>query len=197
MKTIYVSLLLLALALQLDRERDDATLAKRIKEGDRVAFKQFFDRYHRLLLGYLVKRGLSQDDAEDIVQNAFIKIWDSREHIDPSRSIKAFLFKIGYTRALNHFRDTARFEIDADLSMKTSDADSQRDASFNQINEYLIKIVRSMPERRRAVFELCFLEQLTYRETAEALQVSIKTVENHMALALKTVRAAMSKLGAV
>ena len=194
MDPLLLSFVLISLALQLDEERDDATLAKRIKEGDRTAFRQFFDRYHRLLLGYLIKRGMDEENAQDIVQNAFIKIWESREHIDPSKSLKAFLFKIGYTRALNHFRDTAKFDAEADLSNRVSTDDSQHMAAFNQVNAYLMRVIQSMPERRRAVFELCFLEELTYREAAETLQVSVKTIENHMGHALKTVRAAMSKL---
>ena len=180
--------------MQLDEGRDDTTLAQRIKEGDHTAFRHFFDRYHEALLIYLSKRGLAREAAQDIVQNAFIKIWETRDQIEPSKSLKAFLFRIGYTRALNYFRDNSKFEHGADLSAKPDSANVHQEASYNQMHSYLISIVHKMPERRRAVFELCFLQELTYREAAQALDVSVKTVENHMALALKTVRAAMATL---
>ena len=194
MDIIYTPLLFIFLALQIDEERDDAALARRIKEGDHVAFRQFFDRYHGPLLAYLRKKGLDQDAAQDIVQNAFIKIWESRDQIDPSKSIKSFLYRIGYTRTLNYFRDTSKFDHEIDLNTRAVNSSIHEEAAFNQMQEYLLKVVQQMPERRRAVFELCFLEELTYRETAETLSISIKTVENHMALALKTIRSSMAAI---
>ena len=192
MDILFTPFLFIALAMQLDQQRDDAVLARRIKEGDHVAFRQFFDRYHGVLLAYLTKKGLDPEAAQDIVQNAFIKIWESREQIDPSKSLKSFLFRIGYTRTLNHFRDTAKFDQGTDLNLRANESNVHQETAYNQVHDYLLKVVRKMPEKRKAVFELCFLQELTYREAAEALGVSIKTIENHMALALKTVRAAMA-----
>ncbi len=189
---MYLFVVLMLLALHLRNAVEDAELARQIRDGDHEAFKQFFDRYHGLLLNYLIKRGLGSEEAQDIVQNAFIMIWEKRAQIDPSRSIKAFLFRIGYTRALNHFRDTAKFDSDADVTLQETDGDIVNRVSFKQLQGYVHNIIQTMPERRRAVFELCFLEELTYREAAESLQISIKTVENHMALALKTMRAALA-----
>ena len=132
--------------------------------------------------------------AEDIVQNAYIFIWERRREIDTAKSLRAFLFRIGYTRALNHFRDTAKFDGEADLSLHTTGASTSAKAELNLTNQHLQKAIQTLPERRRAVFELCFLEDLTYREAAESLGISIKTVENQMAHALKTIRAAMMPL---
>ena len=191
---IYIGLLLVYLAVNIAEGADDATLAKRIKEGDHHAFKQFFDRYHASLVSYLRRKGLDAEAAEDIVQNAYIFIWERRSEIDTSKSLRAFLFRIGYTRALNHFRDTAKFDGESDLSLQTADSSTSAATELNIANAHLQKAIASLPERRRAVFELCFLEDLTYRETAETLGISIKTVENQMAHALKTIRAAMMPL---
>lgn len=132
--------------------------------------------------------------AEDIIQNAYIFIWEKRADIDTTKSLRAFLFRIGYTRALNYFRDTAKFDGEADLTLHTTETSTSASAELNITNNHLQKAIQSLPERRRAVFELCFLEDLTYRETAESLGISIKTVENQMAHALKTIRAAMMPL---
>lgn len=194
MDTLFTPLLLIALAMHLDQQREDVVLARRIKEGDHVAFRQFFDRYHSILLSYLIKKGLDDSAAQDIVQNAFIKIWESRDQIDPDKSLKSFLFRIGYTRTLNYFRDNAKFEHGTDLNLRAHESNVYQEASYNQMHQYLLNAVQKMPEKRKAVFELCFLQELTYREAAESLGVSIKTVENHMALALKNMRAAMAAL---
>jgi RNA polymerase sigma-70 factor (ECF subfamily) len=66
-------------------------------------------------------------------------------------------------------------------------------AEYAMMQETLSKVVEQLPERRRAVFELCFLKEFTYRETAEVLGISIKTVENQMGAALKTLRAAFQR----
>ena len=192
--SLYIGLLLVYLAINIAEGADDAVLAKRIKGGDHVAFKQFFDRYHSSLLSYLSRRGLAPEAAEDIVQNAYIFIWERRNEIDESKSLRAFLFRIGYTRALNHFRDTAKFDGEADLTLQESTANTSDSTELNMANAHLRKAIQSLPEKRRAVFELCFLEDLTYREAAETLGISIKTVENQMAHALKTIRAAMQPL---
>lgn len=184
--------LLLALAALGDEEMDDEELARRISGGDRTAFRAFFDRYHGLLFGYLRRRGVGPAASEDLVQQAFVTVWEKRADIDPSRSLRSFLFKIGYNRALNHFRDRAKFIGDDGLADEPAPANPEASAEHALLRERLLEAVKTLPERRRAVFELCFLEDLTYREAADVLDISIKTVENQMAAALKTIRKAFA-----
>lgn len=103
--TPVLGLLLIGLAIQEDP--DDATLAGRIREGDREAFRRFYECHHAPLFRYLRRRGTSTDVAEDLVQKAFLYIWEHRQRIDPGQSLRGYLFRIGYTRMLNHVRDTA------------------------------------------------------------------------------------------
>lgn len=191
MSPFFFALVCFYLAVQVSDSLDDGELARRIQQGDHSAFKHFFDRYHAALVSYLRRRGLSAEVTEDLVQNAFVAIWERRSEIDPSKSLRAFLFRIGYTRALNHFRDHAKFDRESDLEIKPAASKTNEAAEFNIVHERLLKVIDTLPTRRKAVFELCFLEDMTYRETAEMLGVSIKTVENQMAFALKTIRAAM------
>ncbi len=190
--SLLLHLVVLCLALHGATEPDDRELARRIKRGDRAAFRAFFERHHALLLRYLRRRGVAEAVCEDILQNAFLAIWERRAQIDEDKSLRAFLFKIGHNRALNHFRDTARF---ADAPAREDPAPTpapDRQAAFAQMQHALGEAVAALPERRRAVFELCFLQGLTYREAAEALDVSVKTVENQMGHALKAVRKALA-----
>ncbi len=175
-------LLLLALALP---SADDADLARRIREGDHEAFRLFFERHHAALLAFLHRRRVPDAVADDLVQQAFVSLWEKRMHIDPDRSLRAYLFRIAYTRALNHFRDTARLDGDVDVQAAPHEGDA---ASLALAQEAVAKAVAALPERRRAVFELCFVEGMTYREAAEALDISPKTVEHQMGHALKTLR---------
>ena len=194
MQTAFLAFLSLELALLLAAVEapGDADLAERIRAGDQAAFRRFFDRYHRMLFHFLVRRGVRDAVAEDLVQQAFVRIWEHRSEIDPARSLRAYLFRMAYTRALNHFRDTAKFDEAADTSLHASAKEADQEAAYRLAREALQRAVDELPERRRAVFELCFMEELTYREAAEVLGVSVKTIENQMGHALKAVRQAMA-----
>ena len=172
---------------------DDPALARRIKDGDAGAFKTLFERHHDVLYRYLRARGLAGAVCEDLIQNAFLFIWEHRHEIDEAKSLRAFLFKICYTRALNHFRDTAKFTDSAAVDEPVAPAAPDREADYALMQQALRTAVEALPERRRAVFEFCFMQELTYREAAEALGVSVKTVENQMGHALKAIRKAMAE----
>ncbi|MBO6576314.1 MAG: sigma-70 family RNA polymerase sigma factor [Rhodothermales bacterium] len=179
--------LLLAVTLSDD---DEAGLARAIRAGDRTAFRTFFEAHHQALLRYLVHKQVAPDVAEDLVQNAFVYIWEQRHQIRDDGSLRGLLFRIGYTRALNHFRDTARLTGDLpDEAAPEADPGERMD-----VQEQVARAVARLPERRRAVFELCVLQGLTYREAAEALEITPKTVENHMGYALKAVREELKEL---
>lgn len=190
--SLTIASLLIYLAVHVAQALEDTELARRIKRGDHGAFKHFFDRYHGVLFGYLCRRGIDEETAADIVQNAFVMIWDKRGRIDENKSLRAFLFRIGYTRALNHFRDNAKFDHHAELDARSTAISSDAGYDYSAMHDSLTRAIAALPERRRAVFELCFMEDLSYREAAEMLNISIKTVENQMAFALKSIRSAMA-----
>ena len=184
--------LFLFLALRPTADLDDGALARRIRDGDAAAFKAFFDRHHPALFRYLRRRGVPADVSEDLLQNAFLTLWERRADIDEHRSLRALLFRIAHTRALNHFRDTAKF-ADPEAAPEPADAATpDASADYHLMQDALRKAVDRLPPRRRAVFELCFMEELTYREAAEALGISVKTVEHQMGHALKAVRKEMA-----
>jgi RNA polymerase sigma-70 factor (ECF subfamily) len=185
--------LLFLLALAVEDRPGEASLAKRIKTGDREAFRTFFDRHHGRLLGYLRSRGVPKDAAEDLVQTAFLYVWEHRDTIDPDRSLRAYLFRIGHTRALNHFRDNSKFDPDADVQeVRSGESNTpEADALQAELRAQIDAAIARLPERRRAVFQLCFLQECTYREAAEVLDIRPKTVETHMRLALRDLREAL------
>lgn len=193
MGQVAIHLLLLAFALSRSSELDRSELALAIKNGDHKAFKTFFDTHQRALFRYLMSKGMAKEIAEDLIQKAFIYIWEHRGQIDPSKSLRAYLFKIGYTRMLNHIRDHAKFDDSDELPTVESTMNPAEDVLAKELKTAIDKAISSMPEKRGLVFEMCFIQEFTYRETAEALDISIKTVENHMGLAFKDIRAALQE----
>lgn len=185
--------LVLVLASIGDEHFDDTAIAGRIRNGDHEAFRLFFEKYHPALLGYLLRRGIDEESARDIIQQAFLYIWEKRSTIDTDKSLRAYLFRIGSSRGLNLVRDSRKFDeapLSRDLPFDTS---ADEETHENDVMDSLSLAIQALPDKRREVFELCFMQQLSYKEAAEIMDVSVKTIENHMALALKDIRSKMKK----
>lgn len=183
-------LILIQLALGPDRNLDSPELLRSIKEGDHKAFKKFFDRHHKHLYYFLLKRGVSEQVAEDLIQQAFLMIWEKRDEIDETKSLRAYLFRIAYTRMLNHIRDHKKFSSSTDPE-KPVNATPDAAIINEELREQIEAAIAAMPEKRQTVFRLCFLQEFSYKEAAGTLDISVKTVENHMGLALKDLRSAL------
>lgn len=184
-------LILIQLALHMEDDLRDRELAARIQQGDKDAFRIFFTRYQASLLSFLMSKGTSRGDAEDLLQTAFLIIWEKRGEIRPDRSLRSFLFTIAYNRMLNMFRDRKGQDPEYAYQLAGSGGNPEEETCNRQALETMQKALEVMPEKRRGVFELCYLQGLTHKEAAQALNVAKKTVENHMALALKELRAAL------
>ena len=179
--------LLLFIALADDCSRDESELYQAIKQGDERAFKKFFDTHYDTLFVYLRSRNMKPEVAEDLIQKAFLYIWEHRKRIKPNLSLKAYLFRIAYTRMLNHIEKEPN-HADLEKHVESTTKTPHDAVEYKDLHSSFREAVSKLPERRRAVFESCFIKDLTYKETAELLSISVKTVENHMALAFKDLR---------
>lgn len=180
--------LLILLAIRKDSSQDDPELLLSIKSGDHKAFKSFFDKHHAFLFHFLLKKGMSEQQAEDLVQQSFVLIWEKRSNIDPQKSLRAYLFRIAYTRMLNVIRDHSKFDDNVETIQKESSESADFILQNQELGQAIETAIQSMPEKRQTVFRLCFIQEFTYKDAAEVLDVSVKTVENHMGLALKELR---------
>lgn len=187
--------LLFILAAAFDRQSNTHEIYAKIKNGDQQAFKSFFDAHHKSLFYFLTNKGIAPQEAEDLIQQAFVYIWEKRHSIDEHKSLKAYLFQIAYTRMLNLIRDNRKFDDNEQISdLKQASDDPASDIENQELNVIMERAISSMPEKRQHVFRLCFLQEFTYKEAAEFLEVSAKTVENHMGMALKDLRSALSEV---
>lgn len=186
--------LLLILGASLENESKETEIYLKIRNGDQKAFKKFFEAHHDELFRYLRQRGVAKEAAEDLIQKAFVYIWEHRDKIEESKSLRAYLFRIAYTRMLNLFRDNEKYDRDQELpDIPSSSFETDQDLYRQELHDTIQKAISYMPEKRQHVFRLCFLEQFTYKEAAETLKVSVKTIENHMGLALKDLRESLSE----
>ena len=151
-------------------------------------FKSIFDEYYHPIKNFLYYKLGDIDLAEDITQEVFIRAWDKRESIQ-LETVKNYLYKIANNLAINHFNSgKTRFEMklkDHDRSVSES---PQYLMEKNEFEERLNRAMDNLPEGQRTVFLMNRIEELTYREIADRLDISVKAVEKRMQNALDSLR---------
>ncbi len=170
--------------------QEEKALFKEISKSNEKAFEKLFHRYYGHLCLFASRIIQNDNAAEEIVQDFFVKLWEKREQITIETSVKSYLFRAVKNLCLNfiqHNKTKLRYaqSILAEVSNNQTDDDS-----FTEINlaEKIEESIQSLPTKRREIFRLSREEGLKYREIAEKLNISIKTVETQMGLAIKTLR---------
>lgn len=161
-----------------------------IKASDRGAFGALFRRMRGELLRYV--RSIVHDDAtsHDLIQDVFVSLWGLRESLDPSKSLKAYLYQMARNRAIRHLRDERIHDRKHDQIRRTSSGhiplrewpDAGVDAAV--LTENLTTWVSDLPERQREALMLSRFQGLTHKEIADIMAISPRTVNNHIMRAL-------------
>lgn len=179
-------------------ERDEIA---RIRRGDAAAFEAIFRAHYATLCRYARGYRLSREAAEDLVQDVFLRVWDARADWAPAGSVAAYLHAAVRNRALDYARHDAvherwrRHAADDDvvaLAAVRPVADPA-DAALElaELDAVLGRAVARLPDRCRQTFLLCRASELSYAEIAAVMNVSVKTVKEQMARALRVLRAAV------
>ena len=165
----------------------DLDLYKRIKRGNKTSFDMLFKKYYAPLCRFAVLFSKDNDNAEEIVQSFFVKLWQQRKTVKISSSVKSYLYTSVRNTALNFIKKEqtrTNYELAYDEN-KESSHEEIKNKDFEKIFEHAVK---SLPSRTKEVYILSKNEGLSYNEIAEYLQISAKTVENNMGIAFKKLR---------
>lgn len=170
--------------------RDDELVAL-LQKDDQQAFKTIFDRYWGALFAQALKKLGNAQEAEDLVQQLFIEVWERRSRIQITRSLNHWLaaavkFKVLTVYSSRYRRMHTSSEIDEELPADTPLPDSI--IELQEMMATLEAMIEALPERPRMVFRMSRDLQLSNKEIAEQLDISEKTVENHMNRALGSLR---------
>jgi len=153
-------------------------------------FEQLFKEHFVHLCGFAQNYVPDLDDAKEIVQDVFINLWNKRETITSDKSVKSYLFTSVKNRCFNFIRDNKKFRSNIlDVDIADYETPYENDSfSGHELQNKIDKAISDLPEKCRQVFKLSRIEELKYKEIAEKLNISVKTVEAQMSKALKVLR---------
>lgn len=157
---------------------------------DKTQFESLFKSHYQFLCNYAQQYVEDADAAQDICQKIFIKLWEKREEIDPEQSIKSYLFTATRNRCLNYIRDNKKYRstlLDIDCADFEIVAEEDTFAE-EELKEKIETALNNLPEKCRLVFKMSRYQNMKYKEIAEELDISQKTVEAHMSKAMKSLR---------
>lgn len=161
---------------------------KNINNLGEIEFEELFKEYFKPLVNFANKFLKDIDSSKEIVHDVFISLWEKRDTIDVEKSIKSYLYTSVNNRSLNFIRDNKKFiRDDVLLENKQSTENSDKFAEI-EIQRIIVKTLDNLPSKAKTVFELSRYENLKYKEIAEKLGISIKTVETYISRALKDLR---------
>ncbi len=169
----------------------ERNFALALKDGRLYAFEYFFEKYSKVLFHFSFNLLKSRVEAEEIVQNVFLKIWEKRSQVNPEQAFRSYLFTIALNDIRKSFVEKAKhekFKIELFDFLVGQAHDSDEELNFGYYLKLLDQEIDRLPEKRRAVFLLLKKDGLTVNEAATFLNVSPKTVENQLTAAIKTIR---------
>lgn len=169
---------------------DDRLLIGRIAEGDTRSFAAIVDRYQQRLVGFAARMLGDSDAAQDVAQEAFIRLWRSRSGCSAETNVCGYLYKITRNLCLDHLRSR---RLDASLDeasaiMQAEEGAPEEVARSIQLSCAVRQSVLDMPEEQREVFILSHYQQLTYGEIAAVIGCPLGTVASRKRQAVLTLR---------
>lgn len=175
----------------------DLFILKRIKEGDIKAFEQLFRAYHAPLCLYAISITGRKEVAEEIVQELFYTLWKERESLNILRSIKSYLYGAVRNQSLQYcehhlVRERHREKV---LSAPTDSpaVTPHEQLEYSELKTIIDRTLARLPDRRRQIFAMHRFEGLKYKEIADRLSLSVKTIEAEMTKTYQLLRKEIEK----
>ncbi|MEH0153336.1 RNA polymerase sigma-70 factor [Limibacter armeniacum] len=162
-------------------------LCQALAKGDIKAFDWIYQSYAPRLAAFLKSFAPDPSAMEDILQDTFMKVWTNREQLGSVRSVDAYLFTIARNTALTHLDrigKQARYAQEASVFKDSVTTRTDREVEDKSTWELIQGIIDSMPDKRKEVFLMNRIQGKSYAEIAEELEISVKTVEKHISLAM-------------
>lgn len=165
-----------------------SAFASLVKKGNKHAFRQLFDDYHAKVYHYVLRFTRDEDDAEDLAQRVFVKVWENRKGIDVERSLDAYLFTIAHHLACRYLKQKASATVRTIATEEVTAPSTEDMIYLHELTELTRIKIDQLPEKRQIIFKMHYEEYLSDAEIAEILGLSIHTVRSQLVKASKSIR---------
>lgn len=169
-------------------------MKRKFVEGNRKAFDEIYAAYSQGMYMICLRYTKNQDEAADILQDAFVKIYEKRQLFDPQFELGAWIKRIVINEAINHYRFNKKFELVEEESYFEEAEESIEVLEQSGLKETLMRVLQELPDGYRAVFNMYVLDNLTHQEIAEYLGVSINTTKTQLFKARKMIRQKLEEM---
>ncbi len=169
---------------------DDIDLVSRLRKGDVTAFDAIYEHYSGKLYAFGLKLLKSEDEAEELVQSVFLKLWENHKILNPDLSFKSYLYTIAYNDICKFFRRKnyiLKF-IDETIYQNNLAADLSEQIDYRSLLERVQRIINILPERQKTIFIKSREEGKSSKEIALELGLSPGTIDNYISESLKFIR---------
>ncbi len=173
---------------------EDHKLIQRLVKGDAYSFDQIFSKYNKKVYAFSFRNLKNKEDAEGVVQEVFANLWKDRAKLEEIRNLDAWIFTICFNTIKKHFRQLMREKRHlrefAAYSLE-DDHTTVTEVEYNDLLEKAEKIIERLPLRQKTIFLLSKKEGLSNEEISVKLNITKKTVENHLTNAKSLIRKAL------
>ncbi|MCT2561832.1 RNA polymerase sigma factor [Chryseobacterium herbae] len=170
---------------------NEKDLLLRLRDGDEYAFESLYRTYSRRILIGVVRFVKDEDQAQEILQDVFIRIWNHRKNIDPDKSFQSYLFSIANNLVRDFFRKAAHDrKLQASLIARGTELYDHIETALyhKETTAILHSAIETLPLQRKTIFTLCRLEGKSYDEVASIMGITVSTVGNQLVKATRSVK---------
>jgi RNA polymerase sigma-19 factor, ECF subfamily len=173
-----------------------AELQRRIAiYDDETAYRELYLLFHKPLLHFAQSFVSSREAAEEIVSDVFIKVWQNRRSLDEIRQLKVYLYVSTKNNSLRHLQTqqkSAALALDeADVQLQSTQQDPEQMMITAEMMSRIDKAINNLPPRCKMIYKMSREDRLRYKEIAQILDISVKTIDNQLAIALKRIAGAI------
>ncbi len=171
--------------------KEEFFILQKMIEGDENAFKYFFDTYYDDLCNFVNSYLRDETLSEEIVQNIFIYFWEKKNFLQLNCSVKSYLFTASKNKSLNYLRNVKnqnRLTGELILQSEILTAGADQYLEVEELKQIINEAIESLPPKCKTIYQLSRDGEMTNREIADELGISVKTVENQITIAIRKIK---------
>jgi RNA polymerase sigma-70 factor (ECF subfamily) len=175
------------------QELTNKQLIKALHQADEISFAYIYQQYHQAVFKNINKLIINQQEAEDILQEVFITLWQKKQELTEELSVAGWLFTTSYYKSLEQLKKAVKLSIyeltEAHSELHTEPLEQlTNEVEYNQKVITLTNAIEQLPPQKKLAFKLCRLEGKTYEEIASILNISVDTAKEYVKSASKLLR---------